>query len=130
MEINESKLRDGIYLDVEQAVQGLKESLEVIHANQANRSLAEESLKMTGVNKTVYVDPYYIILIHIKNPPPADKNQWTAGFFIGVCIISRLESPFSVKKTHGFTKRVPAASEVVDFILFVGIPDSNADGDF
>jgi outer membrane protein len=45
--INESKLRDQIYQDVEQSVQELKESLEVIHANEGNKSLAEKSLKMT-----------------------------------------------------------------------------------
>jgi outer membrane protein len=47
--VNESKLRDEIYLDVEQSIQGLKENLEVIHANQANMNLAEKSLKMTQV---------------------------------------------------------------------------------
>jgi outer membrane protein TolC len=45
--INETKLRDGIYLDVEQALQNLSESLETSHANQANMELAKESLEMT-----------------------------------------------------------------------------------
>lgn len=47
--INASKLRDEIYLDVEQSLQELRENLEVIRANQANMNLAEESLKMTQV---------------------------------------------------------------------------------
>jgi outer membrane protein len=47
--INESKWRDAIYLEIEQSLQGLKENLEVVHANQANMNLAEKTLKMTQV---------------------------------------------------------------------------------
>jgi outer membrane protein len=47
VEINEKSLRDGIDLDVEQSLQGLKESLETSFANQSNMNLAKESLEMT-----------------------------------------------------------------------------------
>ncbi len=46
VEINEKSLRDGIDLDVEQSLQGLKESLETSYANQATMNLAKESLEM------------------------------------------------------------------------------------
>ncbi len=47
VEIHEKSLRDGIDLDVEQSIQGLKESLETSHANEASIQLARESLEMT-----------------------------------------------------------------------------------
>ncbi|HBF38141.1 MAG TPA: hypothetical protein DDW50_12560 [Firmicutes bacterium] len=45
--IKESGLRDQIRLDVEQSVQSIQESLEVIHANQSNIDMAKESLELT-----------------------------------------------------------------------------------
>jgi outer membrane protein len=47
--VNASKLRDAVYLEIEQSLQELKENLEVIHANRANMNLAEQSVKMTQV---------------------------------------------------------------------------------
>ncbi len=47
VQIHEKSLRDGIDLDVEQSIQGLKESLETSHANEASIQLAKESLEMT-----------------------------------------------------------------------------------
>jgi outer membrane protein len=47
--VNVSQLRDAVYLEIEQSLQGLKENLEVIHANRANMNLAEQSVKMTRV---------------------------------------------------------------------------------
>ncbi len=49
VEINEFKLRDRIYQDVEQAIQEVKEGLEIVHASQGNMNLAEESLNITQV---------------------------------------------------------------------------------
>ncbi len=45
--IQESGLRDQIKLEVEEAAQNIRESLEVIHANQSNIHMAQESLEMT-----------------------------------------------------------------------------------
>lgn len=45
--IKESGLRDQIRLDVEQSVQNIQESLEVIRANQSNIDMAKESLGLT-----------------------------------------------------------------------------------
>jgi outer membrane protein len=45
--IQESGLRDQIKLDVEQSMQNIQESLEVIHANESNIDMAKESLGMT-----------------------------------------------------------------------------------
>ncbi len=45
--IQESGLRDQIKLEVEEAAQNIRESLEVIHANQSNIHMARESLEMT-----------------------------------------------------------------------------------
>jgi outer membrane protein len=47
--IQESGLRDQIKLDVEQSVQNIQESLEVIHANQSNINMAKESLELTEI---------------------------------------------------------------------------------
>jgi outer membrane protein len=45
--IQESGLRDQIRLDVEQSMQNIQESLEVIHANQSNIDMAKETLELT-----------------------------------------------------------------------------------
>ncbi len=45
--IQEAGLRDQIRLEVEQAVQNIQESLEVIHANQSNIHIAKYSLELT-----------------------------------------------------------------------------------
>lgn len=47
VEINDKSVRDRIDLDVEQSIQGLKESLETSYANEASIQLAKESLEMT-----------------------------------------------------------------------------------
>lgn len=50
--IQESGLRDQIRLDIEQSVQSIQESLEVIQANQSNINLAKESLELTQARFT------------------------------------------------------------------------------
>jgi outer membrane protein len=45
--IQESGLRDQIRLDIEQSMQNIQESLEVIHANQSNIDMAKETLELT-----------------------------------------------------------------------------------
>lgn len=45
--IQESALKDKIRLELQQALQGIKEALESIKANQAQMKLAQESLRMT-----------------------------------------------------------------------------------
>jgi outer membrane protein len=71
--IKESELRDLIRLDVEQAVQKLQESLEVIRANQSNIDLAKESLGLTqarfdeGMATTMDIMDSQLALDHALN---------------------------------------------------------------
>jgi outer membrane protein len=71
--IQESGLRDQIKLEVEQSVQNIQESLEVIRANQSNIDMAKESLELTearfaeGMATTMDVMDSQLALDHALN---------------------------------------------------------------
>lgn len=79
VEINGTKLRDGIYLDVEQSLQGLTESLETSLANRANVNLAKESLEMTEAK----FEAQMATTMDIRDSQ-LDRDQALNGYYQGI----------------------------------------------
>jgi outer membrane protein len=89
--IQESGLRDQVKLDVEQSMQNIQESLEVIHANESNIDMARESLGMTearfaeGMATTMDIMDSQLAL-----------DQALNGYYRGIALYLTVEAKFDL----------------------------------
>ncbi len=79
VEINETKLQDGIHFDVKQSLQEIKESLEISCANRASVNLAKESLEMTEAKFEVQM----ATMMDVRDSQLA-LDQALSGYYAGI----------------------------------------------